>query len=335
MKSSRLLRSFIGASLAGCIGNTAAAPAVDAGTARQFAMDIAKRHDLDADWVRALLGEAEREDKILDAIAKPAEKKPWHEYRPIFLTDDRIDGGVRFWRENAAALTEAERRHGVDSAIIVAIIGVETRYGKNTGRYRVLDALATLGFGYPPRADFFRSELENFLVLAREAGVDPRTAQGSYAGAMGMPQFMPSSYRRFAVDQDGNGRIDLWQSIPDVVGSVAHYLAGHQWERSAPVAVPATVDGTQWRSLDDGTAEPRHQLSGLRASGVTPGRTVEGDPAATLLTYDDGATGEHWIVFRNFHAITRYNRSVLYAMAVHQLAEAIRERHSRPDTALQ
>ncbi|HEX6928415.1 MAG TPA: lytic murein transglycosylase B, partial [Gammaproteobacteria bacterium] len=182
-----------------------------------------------------------KQQKIIDAISRPAESKDWHEYEPIFLTEARIGGGVEFWNAHADLLARAEREYGVDAGVIVAIIGVETFYGRITGSWRVIDALATLGFDYPPRSSFFRSELEHFLLLAREEAIEPQTVSGSYAGAMGGGQFMPSSYREYAVDFDGDGKRDLWNSWADVIGSVANYLSRHGWRHGDVIAVPAAV----------------------------------------------------------------------------------------------
>jgi membrane-bound lytic murein transglycosylase B len=291
--------------------------------AAQFIADMAQRHQLPPAEVRALLAQAEKQQSILDAIARPAEAKPWRDYRPIFVTRARIDGGVQFWADNADILGAAEQEFGVDARVIVAIIGVETRYGSNTGRYRVLDALATLAFDYPPRASFFRGELENYLLLVREEQVDALTAKGSYAGAMGQGQFIPSSYRNYAVDFDGDGKRDLWNSPRDILGSVANYLKVHGWQLGAPVVARASVDGEGYRALLEKGVKPHMPLRELAQHGVRAGTSADPDTEVALIELD-GADGlEHWVVFNNFYVITRYNRSQLYAMAVHQLSEEI------------
>ena len=219
----------------------------------------------------------------------------------------------------------AEQQYGVPPLVIVAIIGVETRYGANLGKHRVIDALKTLGFGYPKRADFFREELEQYLLMAREEALDPLKPLGSYAGAMGKPQFIASSFRRYAVDFDGDGRRDLWDSDADAIGSVANYLAEHAWRHGDPVAQRVTGDETTLESLADGGSKPDHQLADLARLGVN---FTAGEPKrmARLIGLEQEKGNEYWLGFDNFYVITRYNHSNLYAMAVHQLSEAIRKR---------
>jgi membrane-bound lytic murein transglycosylase B len=316
--------------LGGCAGTPDQAAAAPAAThyaahpeAAQFIADMTQRHQMPAAEVTALLAQAERQQSILDAIARPAEAKPWRDYRPIFLTAARIDGGVKFWADNAEILAAAEQEFGVDARVILAIIGVETRYGSNTGRYRVLDALATLAFDYPPRAAFFRGELENYLLLVREEQIDALTAQGSYAGAMGQGQFIPSSYRNYAVDFDGDGKRDLWDSPRDVLGSVANYFKVHGWQQGAPVVARARVDGEAYRALLEKGLKPHMQAGELARHGVRTDTPIDPETEVALIELD-GADGlEQWVVFNNFYVITRYNRSPLYAMAVHQLSEEI------------
>ena len=221
--------------------------------AEEFAARAAAEYDLDQEEIRILLENARFKQSIVDAMTRPAEAKPWYKYRPIFITDKRIRGGVKFWREHEALVTQASEKFGVDPQIIVAIIGVETSYGGNTGSYRVLDALTTLSFYYPTsirdRSDFFSKELMNFFLLGDEEGLPLEDVTGSYAGAMGLGQFMPSSYREYAVDMDGDGRRDLWSSMPDVIGSVANYLHRHGWEPGQPVTYPAVLSDTADKSL--------------------------------------------------------------------------------------
>jgi membrane-bound lytic murein transglycosylase B len=291
--------------------------------ATQFIDYMVTRHQMSRDDLESLLGNAKRRQSILDAISRPAEGKPWYEYRPIFLTQSRIEGGIEYWNDNEAVLDKASRHFGVDKRAIVAIIGVETRYGNNTGRYRVLDALATLAFDYPPRSKFFRGELEQFLLLAREEDVDPRDALGSYAGAMGYGQFIPSSYRRYAVDFDKNGKRDLWNSAWDIIGSIANYLHVHGWEPGQPVAVPAEVSGNTYRKLVSKDFKPKLTVAEMRKEGVIPQQPVGNKLRGALIELEGKDGPEYWIVFKNFYVITRYNRSPLYAMAVNQLGEEI------------
>ncbi|WP_440996209.1 lytic murein transglycosylase B [Arhodomonas sp. SL1] len=308
---------------AGC-ATTADAAAEDA--MDRFAREMAAEHELEYDQVLALLERSSRQQGIIDAMERPAEALPWHRYREIFLTEDRIRAGAAFWDEHEALIREVSAGYGVPADLLVAIIGVETRYGEYTGRYRVLDALRTLAFDYPPRSEFFRRELAEFLLLARDEGIDPLEPKGSYAGAMGMPQFIASSYRAYAVDFNDNGRRDLWGELPDVLGSVANYFQEHGWKTGASVAVPAEVVGEEWRSLDADGLRPNTTVGELTAAGVRPKTPLPADAAARLTVLEGAEGDEHWVTLRNFYVITRYNHSALYAMAVHQLAAAIAER---------
>jgi membrane-bound lytic murein transglycosylase B len=300
---------------------------------RAFIDEMVARYDFNSvDLVNVFSGVELRSD-IVAAISRPAEAKPWFEYRPIFLTEARIDGGVRFWDAQAEILQLAEAEFGVDAQVIVAIIGVETRYGSNTGSYRVIDALSTLAFDYPPRSKFFRGELEQFLLLAREEDVDLATIKGSYAGAMGYGQFIPSSYRHYAVDFDGNGKRDLWNSPMDIVGSVANYLHLHGWELGQPVAVPARVTGEKFRLLLDQGMKPQLTLERIGTYGVEPVSPVPDNKLAALIELEGREGPQYWLVFNNFYVITRYNRSPLYAMAVYQLSEEIRTAREREKSA--
>lgn len=262
--------------------------------------------------------------EIIDTISRPAESKPWYAYRALFLTKDRIKDGVAYWKQNAAALAAAEKRYGVAPQYIVAILGVETRYGRNTGSYRVIDALSTLAFDYPPRGAFFRKELEQYLLMIREEGLGPFQLTGSYAGAMGTPQFIPSSFRTFAVDFDGDGKRNLWNDNSDVIGSVANYFNRHGWIDGGLVAMPASVHGTDYKTLLDLGLKPQTAAGELQHYSVTPQRRLPADMDVALLELEADNGPEHWVTFNNFYVITRYNRSPLYAMAVYQLSEAIR-----------
>jgi len=297
--------------------------------AEEFAQRAATEHGLDPEMVLELLQQAEFKQSIVDAISRPAESKAWHEYRPIFLNQKRIDDGVIFWRENADLIARAAEKYQVDPQFIVAIIGVETSYGRNTGSFRVLDALATLSFYYPDtgndRSEFFSRELMNFFLLSKEENIPLEEVTGSYAGAMGLGQFIPSSYRAYAVDLDGDGRRDLWSSLDDVIGSVANYLHVHGWVYGGPVVMKASVSAEPDMNLvanRDYTA--KHSVADLAAGGFM----AEGaDPAAlaTVTGLEEKTGKEYWLTFKNFYVITRYNRSPLYAMAVYELSEAIVE----------
>lgn len=273
-----------------------------------------------------LFGEVERKQSIIDAISRPAEKvKPWKDYRPIFITDSRIARGVDFWRQHEAALARAEKEYGVPAQFIVAIIGVETFYGGNTGSYRVLDALSTLAFDYPPRAPFFRKELREFLMLSREEQVDPITLKGSYAGAMGLPQFMPSSFRAYAVDFDGDGHINIWSNPDDAIGSVASYFKRHGWLAGEPVVSRASVSGDKVeQGLTEGI-DPVKNVNQLSELGWSTEDKLDGEMPVTAFRLEGVDGAEYWLGLPNFYVITRYNRSTMYAMAVTQLAQLIVE----------
>lgn len=291
---------------------------------RAFIDDVSSRGDFNAAELRGLFEEVKRQDEVLEAIADPAEALPWHRYRPIFITDQRVEGGVEFARDNAELLARAEREYGVPPAIVAAIIGVETFYGRHKGRYPVLDTLATLAFEYPPRSAFFRRELEQFLILARDEGIAPRAVKGSYAGAMGMPQFISSSYRHYAIDFDGDGRRDLWDSDADVIGSVAAYLAEHGWQRGEPIVHRVRPSNDDWRELTSDRLKPRTDGEALRAAGLGVDPPVADGERVLVFALETETDPQVWVGRRNFYAITRYNHSPLYAMAVYQLAERIR-----------
>ena len=282
-------------------------------------------HDYNRDELVAVLNEAQRRDDILELMSKPAEKRlHWFEYRKIFLTQSRIMGGVAFWEANVDILEKAGTEFGVDPQVIVAIIGVETRYGGNTGRHRVLDALSTLAFDYPPRSEFFTGELEQYLLLAREEDIDLIATTGSYAGAMGYGQFIPSSYRNYAVDFDKDGKRDLMNNKMDIIGSVANYFQKHGWSPGTPVATRATIEGDDYQTVLDLGYEPNTVLDAMRHDGITPVTPLPDDLLAALIRFEQEDGPEYWLGFKNFYVITRYNHSPLYAMAVYQLSEEIR-----------
>lgn len=291
-----------------------------------FVDDLAQRHGFVKAELRRVFAKAQRVDPVLEAIAKPAERvRSWDDYRALLITERRITEGVEFWRKNRRTLERAEKKYGVAPEYVVAIIGVETFYGRNTGSWRVVDALTTLAFDYPPRAGFFRSELENYLLMVREAGWDVFSVRGSYAGAIGIPQFMPSSARRYAVDFDRNGHIDLQKSRPDAIGSVANFLQQHGWQRDADVAVQARVAGDAWREFVSGRFEPKHSLTELRSAGVEFDSPEPAGASAALVELSNlERPSEFRVGLRNFYVITRYNRSALYAAAVTDLAKELR-----------
>jgi len=283
--------------------------------------------------LNALLAHARVQPGILAAISRPAESKPWSAYRPIFLDQPRIDDGVAFYREHRALLEHIARQYGVAPQYLVAILGVETGYGRNTGKYKVLDALVTLGLYYPPRAGYFRQQLKTLLELPpAQLGGPLESLTGSYAGAQGWCQFMPDSIRDYAVDEDGDDRIDLRNSLPDILASVANYFARHGWVYGGPVAARAQLDGAA-KPLGDWQATPQWPLEQLEAWGYAPLDSLNPGAMASVLTLDGAAGPERWFTFDNFQVITRYNKSPLYAMAVQQLAQAIVDGVRRADAA--
>lgn len=294
----------------------------------EFIQQMTHKYDIPALRLRQVLGQAVQQKRVLELVAKPAEGKPWSEYRPIFLTDKRIDAGVEFWNQHEALLNQATAAYGVPPEMIVAIIGVETFYGTRMGTFPVLDTLVTLGFDYPKRASFFRGQLEHFVLLSEEEGMDPTVPKGSYAAAMGMGQFIPSSYRDFAVDFDQDGIRDLFSSPADAIGSVANYFARHDWVSGAPVATKASIKGTRYKQLKANERKPGYSLDELKAAGVSVKGDFNGDSPATFLDLEGENGREYWVGFHNFSVITRYNHSVKYALAVYQLSEAIKSRRN-------
>ncbi|MCB1552901.1 MAG: lytic murein transglycosylase B [Xanthomonadales bacterium] len=300
-----------------------ALPVSAADDAREaLAREIAAEKGLTLEQVLPALSQAAYQQRIIDAISKPAEAKPWKAYRPIFMTDRRISDGRAFLAEHATALRRVSDETGVPPEIIVAIIGVETNYGKITGSFRVIDALYTLGVHYPPRQAFFRAELGHLFELANKQGLDLTTVKGSYAGAMGWGQFMPSSYLAYARDGDGDGRIDLFSNLDDVFASVANYFVAHGWQRGGDIAVAAEV-AADAKALKPASLKPEWTLAELAANGYRPARALGHDSEATLIKLDGERGTEIWLGFQNFYVISRYNRSPLYSLAVTQLAEAI------------
>jgi membrane-bound lytic murein transglycosylase B len=283
-----------------------------------FIRDMVDRHGFVQGELQHLFSRVRRAEPILEAIAAPREKsRAWGDYRATFITEPRIAAGVEFWKRHRRSLERAEREYGVPPQYVAAIIGVETFYGRQTGRWRVVDALTTLAFDYAPRSRYFREELEHYLLLARDAGIDVFSVRGSYAGAVGIPQFMPGSSRRYAVDFDGNGRVDLQRSAADAIGSVANYLRAHGWQREGEVMRAAQASGERWRAYVG--IEPQFALQEILASGVTADG-IDAGPAVLVELESPERPSELRIAFRNFYVLTRYNRSAFYASAVHDLA---------------
>ncbi len=294
-------------------------------TQKEFAEQMADRHGFDAAAINAWLDKAQHRDSIIEAMTRPAEGKPWHLYRKIFVTDKRISGGVAFVNTNRELLQRAYDEHGVDPYVIAAIIGVETGYGANTGSYPVIDALKTLSFGYPKRADFFRKQLEEFFLMAREENLDPMQPKGSYAGAMGMPQFIPSSFRSYAIDFDADGKRNLWDNHADIIGSVANYFAVHGWQKDQAVARLLTAKPEGLQPGRRSGQKPDISPEQLKNAGITLAGNGENIGNTSIIELQQEKIAEYWLGFNNFYVITRYNHSNLYAMAVYQLSEEIRK----------
>jgi membrane-bound lytic murein transglycosylase B len=307
---------------------------VERADVRAFIDELVRDHEFDAGELRATLAAVETQQSVLDAIARPAERtKSWREYRAIFITPERIAAGVKFWGENEARLQRIAGQTGVPAEMLAGIIGVETYFGARAGRYRLLDSLATLAFDYPPRSRFFRSELTQLFLLARDESLAIEKAVGSYAGAMGAPQFMPSSYRAYAVDGDGDGRRDLFDNWDDVLASVANYFTAHGWRSGEAVVARATLAGAGTHQPEDNRLSADSTVAGLKAAGVRFATDQPAEAPAGLLAFDGEDGREYWAGFHNFYVITRYNRSTMYALAVYQLGQAIGDavRASRPE----
>ena len=328
---------FVAAALALQIGSAAAAEAPayqHRKEVKQFIAEMVKKHGFARKELSRVFGKAQFQPAIIKAMEQPAETAlaSWQAYRALFLSPQRIEAGVQFWNRNAEPLARAAAEFGVPGEIIVGIIGVETTYGRNIGTYRVIDALSTLAFDYPKRASFFRDELESYLMFTRKAGIDPLRVKGSYAGAIGIPQFMPGSYRRFAVDYDGDGQANLATSPADAIGSIGNFLKAHGWAAGEPVAFAAEVSGEGWRKLAGAGVTPATRAADLPGLGVKPAGQLPPDALCALIELETlGQPSDFRVTLQNFFVLTRYNRSNLYATAVLDLAaELARARLATP-----
>jgi membrane-bound lytic murein transglycosylase B len=293
--------------------------------------ELVEEEGFDRAKLVALFGQVESKDSILKAMARPAEKsKPWYEYREIFVTDKREREGVEFYALHKDSFSRAEQELGVPAEIILAILGVETYYGRITGSYRVMDALSTLAFDYPKRSTFFTKELKSYLILSREQGVDPMAMKGSYAGAMGYGQFMPSSYRAYAIDFDNDGKIDIWNNPVDAIGSVANYFKAHGWKSGEPVVFEAAVTGMVPQELFNKSLRPYESIMAFSEVGVAtvaqPEPPLDPNAMATVMKFETEEAHEYWLGMHNFYVITRYNHSSMYAMSVYQLSQRLATR---------
>ena len=294
-----------------------------------FINEMTTQYGFEADFVSEVIGNAETKQSIIDAMSRPAEKvKPWYEYRDIFITDQRINEGVDFWNLREETLQQASERTGVPMRMIAGIIGVETYYGRITGNYRVVDALSTLAFDYPPRAAFFRNELKEYFLLTREEQLSIEDTEGSYAGAMGPPQFIPSSYRAYAVDGDGDGRRDLLTNWDDILNSVGNYFKAHRWHNGEEVAMQATLPAGHPPLKSKNERKANKTLGELRGMGLLFESDLPDSTPANLIVLEGRAGPEYWIGLHNFYVITRYNHSVMYGLATYQLGEALAERNA-------
>jgi peptidoglycan lytic transglycosylase B len=295
--------------------------------------ELVAKEGFDREQLLQVFADARRQDSILKAIARPAEKtKPWYEYREIFLNKKRLEEGVEFYARHRETLERAERDTGVPAHIILSILGVETYYGRIAGSYRVIDALSTLAFDYPPRSPFFTSELKSYLILTRQQGFDPQALKGSYAGAMGYGQFMPSSFLEYAVDFDGDGIIDIWNNPVDAIGSVANYFKRHGWRPGEQVVAAADVNGEvadDWFVQRRKDLIPAHTVADFIGAGVVPRETLDPEVLAIAMKFELERGYEYWLGLHNFYVITRYNHSSMYAMSVYQLSQQLAEKIAR------
>ncbi len=297
----------------------------------EFIQHMVKKHKFNEQELTSWLSDAKLQPKIIQSMSKPAESLPWYKYKKIFLKESRIQAGVEFWKNNKDMLAAAKKKYGVPEEIIVAILGVETYYGKYAGKDRVIDSLVTLSFDYPPRSKFFKSELEQFFLLSKEEKWDPTTIKGSYAGAMGKPQFISSSYRHYAVDFNQNGERDLLNSTDDSIGSIANYFKRSGWKTDEAVVFPANVSGEAYKNIKTSRTSPKptYNLKQLQKSGISLKNSESinkklNKTKFALISLEEENTAEHWLGLKNFYVITRYNRSNHYAMAVHQLSQSIK-----------
>lgn len=291
-----------------------------------FAKQMQAKHNYDEKELLALFDQIELRPSVITAMQRPYEAKPWHQYRQAFITQARISEGVAFYKKHEATLKKAEQQFGVPAEIITAIIGVETLYGKNTGNHPVFESLATLAFDYPPRSKFFSSELEHYLLLTKEQGFDPLALKGSYAGAMGGPQFIASSYRQYAVDYSGSGKKDLLNNWQDIIGSVANYFQKNGWKTAEPIVYTAKANNKNYAPLlsPKTNPSPKYSFAEIKKAGISTQATLADNTAVALIALEETQGESLWVALNNFYVITRYNHSNLYAMAVYELSEKIK-----------
>jgi membrane-bound lytic murein transglycosylase B len=342
----RILRVVAVLAAAACAALVVAAPAPAASSSappsyakrddvRQFIAAMVQRHGFTKKQLESVFSRVQAQPAVLKSMTlAPESSRAWQNYRAIFVNAQRIEAGVRFWNRHAPALERASAEFGVPEEVVLGIIGVETTYGRNMGSYRVIDALTTLAFDSPNRGEFFRSQLESYLLYTRETKTDVFRMKGSYAGAIGIPQFMPGSYRQYAIDYDGDGRKDLADSPADAIGSVANFLREHGWQRGQAAAVPAAVDGAAARLLVDSGFKPLYRAADLPSFGVKPSRDLGDDTLCALIELESpGQPSEYWVGLQNFYVLTRYNRASFYGIAVLELGRAVKEARAQQAAA--
>jgi membrane-bound lytic murein transglycosylase B len=290
----------------------------------KFIDEMVEKNDFDREYLQNLFSQIHMDPVVTAKMDKPYEAKPWGTYRNFFLTQDRIDNGVKYWQEHATDLARAEKMHGVPASIIVAIIAVESKYGTEPMKFPVFQTLATFAFNYPKRAPFFTSELEHFLLLSREQAFNPLEIKGSYAGALGIPQFMPKSYRFYAVNLEGAKKADLINNHADAISSIGNYLKKNGWHANQPVAFQVNASEAAMKSIKQEPLKTLYTLNQLRQKGVSWKNALSPNTAATFFTLDYEDQPQAWIGLNNFIVISRYNHNVQYALAVHELSEAIK-----------
>ncbi len=297
---------------------------------QEFIQHMHKSHQFNQENLNQLFNNVTIQPSIIKAISRPAEGKPWYKYQQIFASSKRTQQGADFWVAHQEALMRAQEQYGVPAQVIIAVMGVETFYGQHQGGFKVIDALSTLAFDYPPRSKFFRKELEEYLLMTRENHLDPTRLHGSYAGAMGQAQFMPSSYRHYAVDFSGKHKIDLENNTDDAIGSIANYLAKNGWQRNQPTAVRASVNGDKFHKIhraDKKHRKPSITVAEMQQQGILAETILDPQLPALFITLNNADKDEYWLGFNNFYVITRYNPSINYAMMVYTLSEDIRQKY--------
>jgi membrane-bound lytic murein transglycosylase B len=334
MKIKRLLVYLLICYFLMMISNSHAGYCLSRPDVQAYIQHLVRQYDFNEEKLQRLFCAVTINEEVITRLKKPAEAKPWYQYRKIFITPDRINKGVAYWQQHEKTLALAEEKYGVPASVIVAIIGVETKYGDNKGTFPVFNTLVTLAFNYGPRADFFRSELTQYLLLARENRLPPLLLKGSYAGAVGLPQFMPSSYRHYAVDFYHKGFTDLFENNADAIGSIGNYLYKHGWKSGEPVAIPATVQGDGCLALIQKKYKPNLTETDLARYNVTPEKPLHSK--VTFIRLEDEHSYEHWLGLQNFYVISTYNKSALYVMAVRELAKHISEQmhHAHKEIAV-